>query len=120
MKLNVDIIHINGLLHKMDVLEDLSVLWWNSHEGGCFCVLVTTNVANLCVDKSTIAIQMRFNWPRNLLTYFQEQGYGSQQKGTHFIFNLLSYVSPVLQLIPGMAGTIACTDSTVDGASAAK
>ena len=35
-------------------------------------VLVTTNVANVGINKSHIALQVQFDWPRDLLTYFQE------------------------------------------------
>ncbi len=33
------------------------------------------------INKHSISIQIRFEWPRNLLTYFQEQGKGSCLQG---------------------------------------
>jgi hypothetical protein len=75
-----------------------------------FCVLVTTNVAYIGIDKSLISLQMRFNWPHDLLTYFQEQGRGSRQVDSKLICivygNLSSYISLVLQLVGGADGTL--------------
>jgi hypothetical protein len=75
-----------------------------------FCVLVTMNAANMGIDKSSIDLQMRFNWLRDLLTYFQEQGRGLQQKGSKLIFflngDLSLNVSLVSQLVSGADGTV--------------
>jgi hypothetical protein len=68
-----------------------------------FRVLGTTNAANVGIYKSSIALQMRFDWPRDLFTYFQEQGRGSRQRGSKSICILYAdlhlYVSLVLQLV---------------------
>jgi hypothetical protein len=48
-------------------------------------------------------MQLRFDWPHDLLTYFQEWGRGSQQNGSKSICilyaNPSSYVSLVLQIV---------------------
>jgi hypothetical protein len=75
-----------------------------------FCELVTTNAANIGIDKSLISLQMRFDWPHNLLTYFQERGRGSRQMGSKLICilygDLSSYVSLILQIVGGADGTV--------------
>ncbi len=82
-KLNVDVIHINGLLHKVDKFWRIPLFCDKTHICKAdFRVLVTTNAANVGIDKHSIALQMQFKWPRDLLTYFQEHGHGSRMVGT--------------------------------------
>jgi hypothetical protein len=68
-------------------------------------VLVTTNAANVGMDKSQIALQVQFDWPRDLLTYFQERGCGSHQPGVRstcvLYADLSSYVFLLCQLLRG-------------------
>ncbi len=81
-------------------------------------MLVTTNAANVGINKASIALQIQFNWPCNLPTYFQEQGRGSQQKGiasTCILYADLSlYVFLVLQQLNRH------TDNAVDAGSTAE
>jgi superfamily II DNA helicase RecQ len=105
MKLNVDVIHINGSLHKTDKYWQIRLYCDKGHiREADYHVLVTTNAANVGIDKSSIALQVRFEWPRDLLTYFQEQG-RARQRGTKSICvlysDLSSYVSLVYQLLCG-------------------
>ena len=73
MKLNVDVIHINRSLHKTDKFWQIRLFCDEGHiHEADFKLLVTTNVANVGIDKSTIGLQVRFEWTRDLLTYFQE------------------------------------------------
>jgi hypothetical protein len=83
MKLNVDVIHINGPLHKIEKFWRIHLFCDNTH----ICeadlrVLVTTNAANVGIEKHLIALQMQFDWPCDLLTYFQKRGNCSRQVGT--------------------------------------
>jgi hypothetical protein len=72
-------------------------------------VLVTTNAANVGIDKSQIALQVQFDWPRDLLTYFQERGRRSRQPGVRstcvLYADLLSYVFLLCQLVRGSKHT---------------
>ncbi len=104
MQLNIDVIHINGMLHKIDKYWRIRLFCDETHiREADFRVLVTTNAANVGIDKSSIALQMRFDWPHDLLTYFQERGRGSRQRGSKSICilyaDLHSYVSLVSQLV---------------------
>ncbi len=73
MKLNVNVLHINRLLHKTDKFWRIRLFCDEIHmREADFCVLVTTNASNVGINKSSIALQMRFEWLRDLLTYFQE------------------------------------------------
>ncbi len=83
LKLNVYVVHINGSLHKTDKFWRIRLFCSKSHMiDANFCVLITTNAANVGIDKALISLQMRFDWPCDLLTYFQEQGRGLQQAGS--------------------------------------
>ena len=69
MKLNVDVIHINGSLHKTDKIWRIRLFCDKGHiREADFWILVTTNAANFGIDKSTIGLQVRFEWTRDLLT----------------------------------------------------
>jgi hypothetical protein len=82
MKLNMDVIHINGSLHKIDKFWRIRLFCDEGHiQEANFRILVTTNAANAGIDKSTIGLQVRFEWTRDLLTYFQERGRGSRLRG---------------------------------------
>jgi hypothetical protein len=82
MKLNVDVIHINRSLHKTDKFWQIRLFCDEGHiREADFRILVTTNAANVGIDKSTICLQVRFEWTRDLLTYFQERGRGSRLRG---------------------------------------
>ncbi len=81
-KLNLDVIHTSGPLHKINKFWRLRLSCDGTHmREADFCVLVTTNAANVDIDKPTNAMQMRFNWLHDLLAYFQEQGRGLWHKG---------------------------------------
>ena len=79
--------------------------------------MVTTNAANVGIDKSQIALQVRFDWPRDLLTYFQERGHGLRQHGVRstciLYADLSSYVFLLCQLLRGSDHT----DITVEAQS---
>jgi hypothetical protein len=74
-----------------------------------FCVLVTTNASNVGIDELFIALQMRFKWLQDLLTYFQEQGHRLRQRGAKSICvlyaDLLLYIFLVSQLVRGGENT---------------
>ncbi len=63
------------------------------------------NAANVGIDKSQIALQVQFDWPCNLLTYFQERGRGLHQPGVRSTCilhaDLSSYVFLLCQLVRG-------------------
>ena len=77
-------------------------------------MLVTTNAANVGIDKSQIALQVQFDWPRDLLTYFQERGRRSRLPGVRstciLYADLSSYVFLLCQLVHGSDHT----DITID------
>jgi hypothetical protein len=62
-------------------------------------------VANVGIDKSTIGLQVRFEWTRNLLTYFQERGCGLRLRGVSSMCvlyaDLSSYAFLVYQYLRG-------------------
>jgi hypothetical protein len=102
MKLNVYVININGLLHKVDKFWRIHLFCDKTHiREADFIVLVTTNAANVGIDKHSIAIQMQIEWPKDPLTYFQERGIGSRKVGTRstciLYADLSSYVFLVTQ-----------------------
>ena len=53
--------------------------WHTQH--GQFLALITTNTSNVGIDKHSVGLQVRFEWPRDLLTYFQDRGRGSRGQG---------------------------------------
>jgi len=118
LQLNVDVLHINGSLHKTDKFWRICLFCDEGHiQEADFRVLVTTNAANVGIDKSQIALQVRFDWPRDLLTYFQERGRGSRQRGVRstciLYADLSSYVFLLCQLLRGSDHT----DITVEAQS---
>jgi hypothetical protein len=57
LQLNVDVLHINGLLHKMDKFWRIRLFCVKGHiQEDDFRVFVTTNAANVGIDKSHIAL----------------------------------------------------------------
>ncbi len=75
---------------------------------------MTTNAANVKIDKSHIAVQVRFDWPCDLLTYSQERGCGSRQPGvrsTRVLYaDLSSYVFLLCQLVNGSEHSVVIDD----------
>ena len=73
------------------------------------------NAANVGINKSQIALQVRFDWPRDLLTYFQECGRGSRQPGVRstcvLYADLSSYVFLLCQLVRGSEHTYITVES---------
>ncbi len=111
MTLNINVIHINGLLHKIDKFSRICMFCDETHiKEADFRVLVRTNSANVVIEKSSNALQMRFDWPCDLLTYFQKQGRRSWQKGSKSVCILYAviyfYVSLVLQLLGKAEGRV--------------
>ena len=79
IRLSVDVININGLLDKIDKFWCIRLFCDNRHtQHGQFRALVTTNALNVGIDKHSVALQVTFEWPRDLLRYFQERGRGSR------------------------------------------
>jgi hypothetical protein len=59
------------MLHKIDKFWRIRLFCDETHTREAdFRVLVTLNAANVVIDKLSIALQMRFDWPCDLLTYF--------------------------------------------------
>jgi hypothetical protein len=117
LMLNLDMIHINRSLHKIDKFWRICLFCYETHISEFdFSLLITMNAANIRIDKALIALQMQFNWPRDLLTYLQEHGQGLRQKGTMLscilCTDLSSYVFLVSQLIRG-------TDETMNDSASA-
>ncbi len=82
MKLSVDVVNINGSLDKIDKFWRIQLFCDDRHSRqGQFCALVMTNASNVGINKHLVALQVRFEWPCNLLTYFQERGRGSRLQG---------------------------------------
>ena len=75
---------------------------------------MTTNAANVEIDKSHIAVQVRFDWPRDLLTYSQECGRGLRQPGVRLsrvlYADLSSYVFLLCQLVRGSKHSVIIDD----------
>jgi hypothetical protein len=69
-KLPVDVLNINGFFDKIDKFWRIRLYCDDCHScQGQFHALITTNASNIGIDKNSIALK----WPRDLLTYFQEQ-----------------------------------------------
>ncbi len=70
---------------------------------GQFRALVTTNASNVGINKHSISLQARFEWCRDLQTYFQERGRGSRSEGVQstciLYADLASYIYLMTQLI---------------------
>jgi len=81
-RLLVDVVNINGSLDKIDKFWPFRLFCDDRHTGhGQFRALVTANTSNVGIDKHSVALQVRFEWPRDLLTYFQERGRGLRCQG---------------------------------------
>jgi superfamily II DNA/RNA helicase len=99
LKLSVDVVNINGSLDKIDKFWRIQIFCDNRHNSqGSFRSLVTTNASNVGIDKHPILLQIHFEWPRDLLTYFQERGRGSQLQGVQSTFILYSDLSSYVYL----------------------
>ncbi len=84
MKLSVDVVNINGALDKNNKFMGIRLFSDDRHScQGKFRALVTTNASNVGIDKHSLALQVRFEWPCDLLTYFQERGRGSKLQGAN-------------------------------------
>jgi hypothetical protein len=112
LKLNVNVLHINGSLHKTDKFLRICLFCDEGHireADFLVLVLVTTNAANVGINKSQVALQVRFDWPLDLLTCFQERGRGSRQPGVRstcvLYADLSSYVFLLCQLVRGSEHT---------------
>jgi superfamily II DNA helicase RecQ len=93
MKLNVDV-------HKTDKFWRIRLFCDEGHiREADFRVLVTTNASNVGIDKLTIGLQVRFEWTRDLPTYFQERGRGSRQRGVSSICVLYADLSSYAYLV---------------------
>jgi superfamily II DNA/RNA helicase len=97
MKLFVNMININGSLNKIDKIWRIRLFCNDCHScQGQFRALIMTNASNVGINKHSVALQVHFEWLRDLLTCFQERGRGSRAQGersTCIVYgNLLSYV----------------------------
>jgi hypothetical protein len=73
LKLPVDILNISGSLDKIDKCWRIRLFCDDCPScQGRFRALVTTKTSDVGTDMHSIALQVRFKWPRDLLTYFQE------------------------------------------------
>ncbi len=73
MKLSVDVVNISGALDKIDKFMRIQLFCDDCHSRqGKFRALVMTNASNVGIDKHSVALQVPFEWPHDLLTYFQE------------------------------------------------
>jgi len=102
-RLLVDVVNINGSLDKINKFWRIQLFCDDRHtRHGQFRALVSTNASNVGIDKHSVALQVRFKWPRDLLTYFQERGRGSRCQGeqsTCIVYgDLPSYVYLWIQL----------------------
>ena len=103
-KLAIDVLNINGSLDKTDKFWRIRLFCDNRHSRrGQFRALVTTNASNVGIDKHSISLQVRFEWCRDLQTYFQERGRGSRSEGVQstciLYADLASYIYLMTQLI---------------------
>ncbi len=105
-KLNVGVLNINRSLDQIDKYWQIGLFCDNCHSRqGQFCALVTNNASNVGIDKHSVSLQVCFEWPRDLLMYFQEHGRGSRWEGAKSTCiqygNLYSYVYLMGQLLTG-------------------
>ncbi len=103
-KLAIDVLNINGSLDKTNKFWRIHIFCFNRHSRlGQFRALVTTNASNVGIDKHSISLQVRLEWSRDLLAYFQERGRGSRSQGvisTCILYaDLASYIYLMSQLI---------------------
>ena len=103
-KLAIDVLNINGSLDKTDKFWQICLFSDNRHSRrGQFRALVTTNASNVGIDKHSISLQVRFEWCRDLQTYFQERGRGSRAEGmrsTCILYaDIASYIYLMTQII---------------------
>ncbi len=80
-------------------------------------MLVTTNAANVSIDKSQIALQVQFDWPRDLLTYFQEDGPGLSQPWVRSTCVLYAYLSSYVFLLCQLVCSSEHTNITINSQS---
>ncbi len=99
-KLSIDVININGSLNKIGKFWQIRLLCDNHHScQGQFRALITANDSNVGIDKHSIALQVRFEWPCDLLTYFQERGRGSWSQGVRSDCIIFGDFAPFIYLM---------------------
>jgi hypothetical protein len=114
----VDVLHINGSLHKTDKFWRIRLFCDEGHiQEADFRVLVTTNAANVGINKSQITLQVQFDWPRDLLAYFQERGRGLRQHGLRSTCVLYADLSSNVFLLCQLVRGSEHTDITVEAQS---
>ncbi len=80
-KLAINVISINGSPDRTDKFWKILLFCDDRHSQQGRFALVTANAVNVGIDKHSITLQVRFEWPCDLLTYFQEQERGSHVQG---------------------------------------
>ena len=79
---DTNVLMINGQLQAEDKFHRIRIFCQDGDdedlEGMTFRVLISTPAANAGIDKASIRRQFRFEWPRDLSTFFQEMGRGSR------------------------------------------
>jgi len=85
LPLPVDVLHIHGSLLKTEKFWNIQLFCHpptNDELDANICGLVGTNVVNVGIDDDLIQLVIRFEFPHDLPTVFQEQGRGSRQVGS--------------------------------------
>ena len=89
----VDCFHIHGRLTKYEKCWRIQIFCENA-EGDIvelnLRVLFSTNALNVGIDNAKIVFGIRYEWPRDLPTYFQERGRLSWILGTASCFILIA------------------------------
>ena len=78
---DTNVLMINGQLQAEDKFHRIRIFCRDGDpelDDMTFRVLRSTPAANAGIDKSSIRRQFRFEWPRDLCTFFQEMGRGSR------------------------------------------
>ena len=102
-KLAIDVFNINGSLYKTDKFWRIRLFCNDCHSRRSnLHALIMTNALNVGINKHSISLQVQFEWPHDLLSYFKERGQGSRTKGAAsccvLFADLASYIYLMSQL----------------------
>jgi len=114
--INSDVILIHGRLQKQDKFWRIRLFCSPSEPTTAVAlrVLISTSASNVGIDNSKIRFGLRFGFPRDLSTYFQEKGRGSRRPGDPSVFilyaDIASYEFIITNILVGDDDTIVDDD----------
>ena len=107
-----DVILIHGCLQKHDKFWRIRLFCSSSEPTTevALRVLISTSASNVGIDNNKIRFGLRFGFPRDMSTYFQEKGRGSRRPGDPSVFilyaDIASFEFIMINILGGVNDTI--------------